>query len=36
MLHVTPAMLRLRSGTAWIEWPIALACLLASTRLVGM
>jgi membrane-bound metal-dependent hydrolase YbcI (DUF457 family) len=32
MVHLTPAMLRWRSGTAWIEWPIALACLLASIR----
>jgi membrane-bound metal-dependent hydrolase YbcI (DUF457 family) len=35
MLHVTPAMLRWHSGTPWIEWPVALACLLASRRLVG-
>jgi membrane-bound metal-dependent hydrolase YbcI (DUF457 family) len=36
MLHVTPAVLRWRSGTGWIEWPIALACLLLGSRLAGL
>jgi membrane-bound metal-dependent hydrolase YbcI (DUF457 family) len=35
MMHVTPSMLRWHSGTAWIEWPLALACLLAGSRLAG-
>jgi LexA-binding, inner membrane-associated putative hydrolase len=33
MVHLTPAMLRWHSGTAWIEWPLALACFALSTRL---
>jgi membrane-bound metal-dependent hydrolase YbcI (DUF457 family) len=36
MLHVTPAVLRWRSGTGWIEWPIALICLLLGSRLAGL
>ena len=32
MRHVTPPMLRWRSGTAWIEWPIALGCCLLAWR----
>lgn len=36
MLHVTPAMIRWRSGTGWIEWPIALLCLLLGSRLAGL
>ncbi len=36
MLHVTPAVLRWRSGTGWIEWPIALACLLLGSWLAGL
>jgi membrane-bound metal-dependent hydrolase YbcI (DUF457 family) len=36
MLHVTPPVLRWRSGTGWIEWPIALLCLLLGTRLAGL
>jgi hypothetical protein len=27
VLHLAPAMLWWHSGTLWIEWPIALACL---------
>jgi membrane-bound metal-dependent hydrolase YbcI (DUF457 family) len=36
MMHLTPAMLRWHSGTAWIEWPLALASLALSTRLTRL
>jgi hypothetical protein len=35
LLHVTPRGLRFRSGS-WIEWPLSLACVLASGYLTGL
>jgi len=34
-VHLTPWALRFRSGS-WLEWPLSLACLLASTRFTGL
>jgi hypothetical protein len=32
MMHLTPGVLRWQSGTGWIEWPLALACLWLATK----